>query len=271
MLVMVFNFFVLILLIAVAIIYKLRFRNGNPAVFDPRRAWLRALMFFCCCFLFSWVTGTQSLILKTPLDVQLQFDNRTWLYWTCGLGLLTFFGYWIIWNRFTMRFDRLVHLPTQIPFGLLWGLSFGQLILTVWNGVTLIVGDASLMVLLVTAWLALGSVLGGVMLLYWDLYVVPEHDSRYSIALKTILVHIPNSLLLTVYLAFYDSYLPVIVLETIALVGASMFMRMPPFWSKKNTPPARVHYGPFGIPYAGGYISPDPSNDGYLRAAHLPY
>jgi hypothetical protein len=109
------------------------------------------------------------------------------------------------------------------------------------------------------------------MVFYWDLYIAPEHDSKYSITLKTIVVHVPQSLLSVTYITLYNNFTILIALQTLALVGAAIFMRMPPFWSKESTPAARQHPFLFGLVYAGGYVSSHPKDDSYLKAAHLPY
>jgi hypothetical protein len=117
----------------------------------------------------------------------------------------------------------------------------------------------------------LGPIFALWMLFYWDLYIAPEHDSRFSIALKTIVVHIPQTFVCVSYLTLYNNYAIVMALETLALLGAAIAMRMPPFWSTESTPAARQYRLPFGLIYAGGYISSDPANDRYLKSAHLPY
>jgi len=188
-----------------------------------------------------------------------------------GCTALVVFAYWGIWGRYTLRFDRKLHLITQIPFGLVWGASMGQLILTIWHLANIVGAGWHTWQIWLLTWGVLGIWQWLWQDLYWDLYVAPEHDSRWSIKVKTLCTHIPNVTLCLIYLALYHNYLIFIALQTIALVGASVFMRLPPFWSKESTPPARRQAFIFGLVRGGGYVSDDPANDRYLKDAHLPY
>ncbi|MAF84499.1 MAG: hypothetical protein CL797_10405 [Chromatiales bacterium] len=260
-----------LLLILFVGLYVTNFRNINSEVFSAAAAWTRACIFFCLCFLVSWLTGTQAMILAAPIATQPQMQDLNWIAWTIGLTALIFIVYWGIWARYTIRFNRKLHLATQIPFGLLWGASMGQLFLVIWNGINSIGSTWPQWLIVVMTWVSLGACFWAWMVFYWDLYVAPEHDSKYSIALKTVTVHLPQSLLCITYLTIYNNFIILIGLQTLALVGASIFMRMPPFWSTKPTPAARPHPFLFGLVYAGGYVSSAPKNDPYLKAAHLPY
>jgi hypothetical protein len=259
------------LLVLLTGVYVIRYRKADPAVFSPAAAWLRACIFFCACFIAAWLSGTQQRMLDGPVVTPEQLQDPRWLLWTGGFAFLIIAGYWGVWARYTIRFERRRHLPSQIPFGLLWGLSVGQFILVVWHGVTLVGAGWPVWAIILVSWICAGTIFALWMLFYWDLYIAPEHDSRYSIALKTIVVHIPQTLVCVTYLTLFENYLIVIAMETLALLGAAIAMRMPPFWSTESTPVARQYVLPFGLVYAGGYISSDPKNDPYLKAAHLPY
>ena len=259
------------LLVLLTGVYVIRYRKADPAVFSPAAAWLRACIFFCVCFVAAWLSGTQQRMLDGPVVTPEQLQDPRWLLWTGGFAFLIIAGYWGVWARYTIRFERRRHLPSQIPFGVLWGLSVGQFILVVWHGVTLVGAGWPAWAIILVSWICAGTMFALWMLFYWDLYIAPEHDSRYSIALKTIVVHIPQTLVCVTYLTLFENYLIVIAMETLALLGAAIAMRMPPFWSTESTPAARHYSLPFGLVYAGGYISSDPKNDRYLKAAHLPY
>jgi hypothetical protein len=259
------------LLVLLTGVYVIRYRKADPAVFSPAAAWLRACIFFCACFIAAWLSGTQQRMLDGPVVTPEQLQDPRWLLWTGGFAFLIIAGYWGVWARYTIRFERRRHLPSQIPFGVLWGLSVGQFILVVWHGVTLVGAGWPAWAIILVSWIGAGTMFALWMLFYWDLYIAPEHDSRYSIALKTIVVHIPQTLVCVTYLTLFENYLIVIAMETLALLGAAIAMRMPPFWSTESTPAARHYSLPFGLVYAGGYISSDPKNDRYLKAAHLPY
>lgn len=267
----IFNSITVLLLVFLVGLYLSKFRTVSSGVFLPAAAWIRAGIFFCLCFIVSWLTGTQAKILAAPIATQSQLEDSAWITWTLGLTVSVFILYWGIWARYTIRFDRKLHLATQIPFGLVWGASMGQLFLVIWNVVNSIGATWPQWLIIAGVCASIGIFIGGWMVFYWDLYVAPEHDSKYSIALKTIVVHMPQSFLCIVYVTLYNNFIILIALQTLALVGASIFMRMPPFWSTEPTPPARAHPFLFGLVYGGGYVSSDPKNDPYLKAAHLPY
>jgi len=267
----VFNIGVMVLLVLFLALYIARYRKHDLNVFVPAAAWLRACIYFCACFLVSWLTGTQAMILGSPVVTEAQLQNPAWIAWTGGCTALVVVAYWGIWGRYTLRFDRKLHLITQIPFGLVWGASMGQLILTIWHLANIVGANWQTWQIWLLTWGVLGIWQWLWQDLYWDLYVAPEHDSRWSIKVKTLCTHIPNVTLCLIYLALYHNYLIFIALQTIALVGASVFMRLPPFWSKEPTPPARQQPFILGLVRGGGYVSDDPANDRYLKDAHLPY
>ena len=265
-----FNVLTVLLLLFFTGLYLFRFRTPDSRIYEPAKAWTRAAIFFCCCSILSWLTGVQALIVKTPIEQQLPWQNTVWLWSTVGLAVLIFIGYWLVWARYTLRFERRLHLLAHIPFGLLWGASVGQLMLVIWYLTVSISGLTNPVWIVLVVWVVYGVIFGPWMLFVWDLYMVPEHDSWFSIILKTVAVHMPNSLLIATYLTLYESYIAMILLETLALTGAAIFMRIPPFWSREQTP-APYRHTLYGIPYAGGYVSGNPAEDRFLKAAHLPY
>ena len=121
---------------ALLALYFVRFRNADRRGFSSAAAWNRAFIVFCAFWILSWLTGTQAMILSSPIATAEQLQDAVWITWTAGLFLFIFVGYWIVWARYTMRFDRRLDLVAQIPFGLLWGISMGQLILMIWRAVS---------------------------------------------------------------------------------------------------------------------------------------
>jgi hypothetical protein len=194
------------LLVLLTGVYVIRYRKADPAVFSPAAAWLRACIFFCACFIAAWLSGTQQRMLDGPVVTPEQLQDPRWLLWTGGFAFLIIAGYWGVWARYTIRFERRRHLPSQIPFGVLWGLSVGQFILVVWHGVTLVGAGWPAWAIILVSWIGAGTMFALWMLFYWDLYIAPEHDSRYSIALKTIVVHIPQTLVCVTYLTLFDRH-----------------------------------------------------------------
>lgn len=106
---------------------------------------------------------------------------------------------------------------------------------------------------------------------YWDVYISLEHDSPWSIKIKVVANHIPKITACLIFFALYENAAIIVALQTWALLGASLAMRMPAPWSREVTPPATRSVGLLGLTRASGHVSADPKNDHYLRAGHLPH
>jgi hypothetical protein len=271
----VFAYCVMALLGALLVYYRVHVRKRatrqhDASAFDPLAAWLRAGIMFCAFYLVSWATGTMELILSSPIVTTQQLGNITWWLWVVGLTAFILFAYWGIWARYTIRFDRKIDLVPQTLFGLIWGTALGQMLLSIWRVGAMIGHSWKVWQQWVLAYVLIGLWQWFLMDMYWDIYISPEHDSPKSIRLKTMFTHIPNVTLCLIFLAMYENYAIFIALQTLALVGCSIHMRMPAPWSKEETPAARRAPSIFwGLPRCGGYISDDPDNDPYLKAAHL--
>jgi len=255
--------------------YHLRYRKRGihlreASEYIPLAAWLRAGILFCAFYLASWATGTMEITLKSPIASREQLADSRWWFWVVGLTAFIIFAYWGIWARYTIRFDRKIDLLPQILYGLLWGTAFGQMLLAIWRIAAMIGVNWKAWQQWLLAYVLIGIWQWLLMDMYWDVYISPEHDSPKSIKIKTLFTHIPNVTLCLVFLILYGNYTIFIALQTLALVGCSINMRMPAPWSKEKTPPARREPSIFGgLPRCGGYISDDPDNDPYLEAAHL--
>jgi hypothetical protein len=271
----VFAFCILVLMGALWAYYLTHYRRPEirqreASEFIPLAAWLRAGIFFCFFYLVSWATGTMEAVLASPIASSEQVADSHWWAWAIGLTAFILFAYWGIWARYTIRFDRKIDLLPQILFGLLWGTALGQMLLSIWRLAAMIGPSWKPWQQWLLAYVFIGFWQWFLMDMYWDIYISPEHDSPKSIRIKTLCTHIPNVTLCLVFLAIYENYAIFIALQTLALVGCSINMRMPAPWSKERTPPARKDKSIFwGLPRCGGYISKDPENDPYLKAAHL--
>ena len=60
------------------------------------------------------------------------------------------------------------------------------------------------------------------------------------------------------YLVIYGNVAIFVGLQTLALVTATIAMRLPVFWDKSPQRPATTSPGIFGLPRASGYITDDP-------------
>jgi hypothetical protein len=255
--------------------YHVRYRKREidpyeTPEFDPLAAWLRAGILFCSFYIVSWATGTMEVIIASPIASREQLLDARWWLWLVGLTAFIIFAYWGIWARYTIRFDRKIDLFPQTLFGLIWGTALGQMLVSIWRISAMIGRSWEVWQQGLLAYVLIGIWQWLLMDMYWDVYISPEHDSPRSIKIKTFFTHIPNVTLCLIFLAIYENYAIFIALQTLALVGCSINMRMPAPWSRERTPAARREASIFwGLPRCGGYISDDPENDPYLKAAHL--
>lgn len=120
-------------LLVMAAVYLLKYRGHPPDKYVPMAAWLRAGIYFCFCYLVAWYSGALPAALAGPVATQAQLENPIWQAWVLGLFVLVTIGYWVIWARFSIRFDRKLELLPQVFFGLAWGLAAGFLFLSFWH------------------------------------------------------------------------------------------------------------------------------------------
>jgi hypothetical protein len=251
-------------------VYLARHRRHPPGVYVPQASWLRAGIYFCACYLFAIVTGVTDALWSNPIAAPKQTADPAWWAWIGGLTLLVTVAYWIVWARYTLRFDRRLDLIPQIAFGLLWGAASGSLFLAIYRVAQAVGRTWARWQIWLLAYVAIGIWQWLWQDYGWDVYISPEHDSPWSIKIKVFATHVPNITACLVFFAFYGNYALFVALQTWALVGASIAMRMPAPWSRESTPPATRSAGLLGLTRASGYVSDDPENDPYLRAAHLP-
>jgi hypothetical protein len=263
-------------LMIVLLVYYLRnyhkpeILQREVSVFSPTAAWLRAGISFCVFYLVSWATGTMEAIVSSPIATPEQLASTGWWLWVVGLTVFILIAYWGIWARYTIRFDRKLDLVPQIAYGLVWGTAMGQMILSIWHIAEMIGPEWATWQVFLLAYAMISIWQWLLMDMFWDIYISPEHDSPLSIMLKVPLSHIPNVTLCLIFFAIHRNYAIFIALQTLALVGCSINMRMPAPWSKEPTPSARREPSFFwGLPRCSGYKSDDPENDPYLKAAHL--
>lgn len=257
---------------AMTVQYVRKHRRHPPQQFVPVAAWLRAGIYFCFCYLMAWYSGALPAALTQPWATPQQLGSPIWQAWVLGLFVLITVGYWIIWARFTTHFERQLELLPQLAFGLLWGLAAGFLFLSFWYWVQMALpglpvwGTWLVSYVIISIWQWLWQDYG------WDVYISPEHDCPWSIMVKVPATHIPNVTLCLIFFALYDNHWIFVGLQTWALLGASIAMRMPSPWCQKPTLAANQVPGLFGPnrPRASGYIAPDITNDPYRRSTGLP-
>jgi hypothetical protein len=247
-------------LVALVTVYRVRFRNHPWDIYYPKLAWLRAGIYFCCCYLLSYFSGAMELLLTSPIATAAQLADTNWRLFTAGVYAFILLAYTGVWVYFTPVFERQKNPLISGVFGFLWGSSSGQLFLSIW----LLVGRLGL-----PEW---GTWLGTFLLLgayqpnwhniYWDHYIAPEHDTPMTQKIKALGCHIPNLAIGLTHLTLYDNYFIFVSAQVIACVSAAIGMRYPAPWAA----PSALNYAhrtAARVPRCTGYIPKDPRSDPY--------
>jgi hypothetical protein len=247
-------------LLGLAVLYNARYRGRPWVAYDPKPAWLRAGMYFCCCWLLSWASGAMELLVTGPFATADQLASRNWWLFTGGVYLFIVVAYAGVWSYYTVVFERPRNSAVSALFGALWGASSGQLFLSVW----LLVGRLGLPEW--GCWLATFLVLAAWQPnwhnIYWDHYIAPEHDTPMTQKIKALGCHIPNLAIGLTHLAVYDNYLVFVSAQVIACTAAAVAMRFPAPWVPAG-PLDFAHRTAARIPRCTGYVPQDPRTDPY--------
>lgn len=187
------------------------------------QAWRRALVYFAVCWIVSAATGTLGRLLRGPV-VDHPADAAFW--WsTAGCTTLILVAYWVIWPIGTLTHGRRFQPAWHLAFGLLWGLSEGQLFLSVHTLATRLVDNRWAAAGI--AFVVIAAFLGVWHDRYWDRFVAPEHNIVEWNGLKVLCCHVPNLVATLSYLTVFRAPLPFVLLQTLALVGSTLYMRFP--------------------------------------------
>lgn len=247
-----------VLLVALVVRYRLTWAGRPWTTYDAGAAWLRAGIYFCGCWLVSWASGGLELLLTSPVATADQLADASWWAYTVCAYAFVGVAYGVVWVRYTVLFDRPRTPAWSALFGVLWGLSSGQLFLAVW----LFSNDTGLPepAAWVVTWLLLGVWQPNFHSIYWDHYIAPEHDTPLTQKIKALGCHIPNLVITLTYLALWDNALIFVSFQVVACTCASIGMRFPsPRYVARPHDLAPRSAG--RIPRCTGYLSPDPRTD----------
>lgn len=200
----------------------------NPT-YNPRIAWAQAGLYFVACFALSWATGVLPTLLSQPLATAAQMQSPAWLAFTALCFAVEYIAYVLIWPRGTLTHGRKLYWPAVLIFGLLWGVSEGQLFLVIWTVARRWL--ASPMWAALVAFVVISAFLGLWHALYWDIRVAPEHNLPEWNGRKVLFAHIPNLIVTLTHLHFYGNAGLFVLFQTFSLMASTYFMRFPPFWS----------------------------------------
>jgi len=242
---------IVVLLVVLLKVYLENYRGLPQTDFRPKVIWLRALIVFCSFLILAWHAGTIDMILANPFVRSEQLQSTAWIVYTAFCFVFVFIAYWIVWASMTITFNRKRHLLVQVCFGLVWGICMSLVFLTIWNACGRF--GWPMWGRWIVGYVLLSAFMGLWQDLYWDVWVVPEHDTPRSLKLKVIYSHVPNMTICLTYLAIYDNQWIFLMLQTMALTGASIFLRWPPWWVQEDVVAPRTEPGLFGLPHAAGY------------------
>lgn len=197
--------------------------------YSPSRAWQRAAVYFAACWLIAAATGTLPRVWRWPPATADQLRDPRWLAFTALCLVIIVVGYGVIWPLGTATHGRPLVWAAVLPFGVLWGLSEGQLFAAVWSAAFARWG-ASVWTVAV-AFLVLAAFIGLWHQFYWDVAVAPLHNIEVWNARKVLLVHTPNLIATLTWLTLYRNGALFVLLQTLALLLSTIFMRFPPFWT----------------------------------------
>ncbi|KAL3922071.1 MAG: hypothetical protein SGILL_002401 [Bacillariaceae sp.] len=238
---------------AMLVLNNMRYKDLPQTTWRPGAAWTRALVYFSGCNIFAATTGTTNALLSQPFVTSTQIADPTWQLGALGCTIYILVAYWGLWSRMTLTFDRQLYLGAALLFGLLWGCSTGQLLLSFYhlcNTMGMEEGWAR--------YLLAYSFMGGWQYLiqdyWWDIYISPEHDTPKSIIVKTAACHIPNVAICLFFLNSYGNYFMFLFWQTLALVAASIFQKFPAPWAEGEFDAPMTQPGVFGLPRGLGYI-----------------
>lgn len=120
--------------------YIIRYRKLPVTIWKPSVAWTRALIYFTFCNIISAITGTLEHMLNQPIATTEQLINPKWITFCVSCFVFIFIVYWILWVKMTLTFDRKYYITTGFIFGVMWGASMVQLLLSfyhLWNMISI--------------------------------------------------------------------------------------------------------------------------------------
>lgn len=234
------TFLSVILVVFLTVLLKRQTAVVEKGRYDARAAWMRGGIYFVICFLVSWFSGIAPSLLQREAWLPNPL-TATWGAFAAVCLLIIIVGYFVIWPMGTETHGRPLSWPAVLVFGLLWGLSQGQLFASIWSWPARYF--SSDWVVVGIAFIVIATFNGLWHSQFWDIYVSPIHNIEAWNLRKVLLVHVPNLLCTLTFLTLYRNVGLFVALQTLALVGSAYFMHFPPFWGdaaviENKKPPA---------------------------------
>ncbi len=193
------------------------------SVYSPRKAWLRASVFFAVCIAIAAFAGTFSTLL--PVVAPGQASDPYWLLATAVVTSYMAFAYFWIWPQGTVTLGRQLHPGFALLFGLFWGGCQGLLMLTVFRFVASF--ELGVILNVVIMFVVYSAFSGAWQSQYWDIYVSPEHNIPEWNVRKVAIAHTPFLLLALIHLALFDNGFIFVAWQAIAMMASAWNMHFP--------------------------------------------
>ncbi len=195
------------------------------ASYDSKKAWTIAAGWFVVCIATAVVSGALGVVLASPPATPGQRGDPTWLAATLTVTAYVLFAYGYYWPKGTESRGRPLRPAWTLLFGLLWGISQGLLMLSIF----LWLGRAGLT----------GAVLGIVMFIvysafaglwqsrFWDIHVSPPHNIEAWNLRKVLVCHVPFLVLALIHLTVWGNAAIFVGWQVVALLLSSWVMHFP--------------------------------------------
>jgi len=211
--------------ILVFLTFALQKKKNEIKGYSPLLAWIRGGIYFASCFILSILTGVFSTLISQPIATGENLYNPIWWVFTFICAIVIYIAYFVIWRRGTLTHARELHKPSVLIFGLLWGLSEGQLMLSVWAIVEKFLSN--IFVIGIISFLIISAFKGLWQSQYWDIYVSPEHNIPEWNLRKVLFGHVPNLIFTLTYLAMFGNALIFLLFQTSGLMICTYYMHFP--------------------------------------------
>jgi hypothetical protein len=194
-------------------------------MYSPKKAWIRAGIYFAFSLLVGWASGVLQALLQSPVVSEAQLSDLVWWASTALVTAYVLFAYCYFWPKGTVDHGRSLHLGPVLLFGFLWGACQGQLVLAMfrlvesaglaagWNVLIMFIVYS----VLTAAWHSR----------FWDVYVAPDHNIFEWNARKVLVAHVPFLLLALTHLAIFNNALVFVAWQIMALTASTYVMRFP--------------------------------------------
>ena len=234
------------------------------SVYNPPLAWTRAWITFCILTIINYSTGVVNEFVYESRHIVFNPNTKAeFLIYSFVILFIAFIFYWIIWSYNTLLFSRKFNIITLF-FGIIDGITQGWTLSSIYwlfcglvinnnifnsnnnsNSNTGYIVEFTCIWLLCFIFFAVYRVI--IDELWFSVYITPLHDTPKSMKLKVFLVHIPFSIICITYLIIYQNIFWFTLSQAIAICGANVGLRLPPFWKSINyTKASPVYKNKFG-------------------------